>query len=124
MNINPEISVRFQLDEQGNPIVISKDGINHYKIEISTENIPADVYAANYQLDDSYISPFREEHDKENSFKFKTTTYGDYSIAASLLGKQKNYLTSTPISKALIKSHGNDLTNSKIKEALDLIKSK
>jgi len=124
MNLNPEISVRFQLDEQGNPMVINKNGINHYKIEISAQNIPDDVYAANYQLDDSYISPFREEHDKENSFKFKTTTYGDYSIAASLLGKQKNYITSTPISKALMKSHENDLTNFKIQEALESIKTK
>ena len=122
MNMNPEISVRLVLDDQGNPVVIKSGNVSHYKIEVATENIPDDVYAANYQLHESYISPFREEREKENSFKFKTTTYGDYSIAASLLGKKKNYLTSTQISKALAKSHKDELGNSKIKEALDHIK--
>lgn len=121
--INPEILIRFSLDEKGNPISISEKEINHYKVEVSIENIPEDVYAANYQLDSSYISPFREELNKQNSFKFVTTVYGDFSIAANLLGKQKNYLTSSLVSKALNESHKNELSNPKIKEALSNIRS-
>lgn len=119
MNI-PEINVQFLTDEQGNPKSIESNGLKHFKIEVSLKNVPDDVYAANYQLDPSYINPFREEMNKEEEFKFGTTTFGDYSISASLLGRTHNYLTSGIISKALIKQYSGD-ENPQIKAAIQEI---
>ena len=115
--MTPEINVQFILDSEGNPVFIEHDNVKHYRIEISLQNIPDDVYATNYQLHPSYISPFREETDKNKNFRFATTTYGDYSLSASLLGKSRNYLTSGIISKALEDRYVTT-NNQKIKDAI------
>jgi hypothetical protein len=116
----PVLRVEFRLDVNGNPMLINKDSVNHYKIRISIDNIPADVYAVNYQLHPSYISPFREERNRANSFGFNTTTYGDYIISAELMGKKGNQIISTLVSESLDRNHMQK--NKLIAEALKNIK--
>lgn len=114
---NPELAVQFVLDDQGSPQYIESKNKKHYKIEVSLKGIPDDVYAANYKLDESYINPYREEMNKAGEFKFNTTTYGDYIISASLLGKKRNYLTSNMVSRALREKY-KDSNNPHIAKAL------
>jgi len=114
---NPELDVKFLLDKDGNPQYIESGNKKHYKIEISLKEIPEDVYAANYKLDESFINPYREELNKSADFKFNTTTYGDFIISASLLGKKRNYIASNMISR-ILKEKYRDSNNPMIKETL------
>lgn len=118
----PKIGVKFILDEKtGKPLVINSNNLNHYKIEVSIENIPDDVYAVNYQLDPSYINSFREETNKEEKFTFQTTSFGDFSFSASLQGKNQNYLTSNTLSRALRETYDEN-NNPEVDEAIKYIK--
>ena len=101
----PKLKVAFRLNEKGNPMVIDKDSVKHYKIHVSVEETPNDVYSVNYILHPSYINPFREERNRDGGFGFDTTTYGDYVISAELKGKKGNAIISTLVSESLEKSH-------------------
>ena len=101
------IKIAFVLDEAGKPSVITQGGLTHYRIVISIANPPEDVYSVQYQLDPSYINSFRIEDNKSEKFAFQTTAYGDYSLTASLLGRQGTYLASCIVSKALKGNYNN-----------------
>jgi hypothetical protein len=116
------ISVKFLLDEKGDPLFIDDGQKRHYKIVVFAKTFPEDVYAVEYQLDSSYVNPFRIQDNRDKNFEFQTTTYGDYSISASLLGKKQNYLTSCIISKALEENNEQPL-NPNLGEAIGRIKA-
>lgn len=118
-NHRPAIQIVFRADGNGNPLYIDDKGKRHYKIRISIINIPADAYAVNFQLHPSYISPFREQRNLAESFAFNTTTYGDYTISAELMGKKVNTIVSGLVSDLLARYYadsgkGNDETNKAI----------
>jgi hypothetical protein len=111
------------LDANGDPSFISdeKTTLKHYRLLISSVNVPADVYSVQYQLHPSYINNFRIEDEREKNFSFKTTAYGDYSISATFLGKTKNHMLSCIVSKALEESHGPN-PSEKVAEAIRALK--
>jgi hypothetical protein len=115
------IEVKFVLDKDGNPQFIEAGGRKHYKIEVGMKAFPEDSYAVQYQLDSSYINPLREETNKDDAFRFKTTTYGDYSISAAIMGRKSRETASAIISRALKESHSGDLDNSQILDAIETI---
>jgi hypothetical protein len=116
-----KISVKFILDEEGNPLTIEGSGKRHYKILVYAERFPEDVYSVEYRLHPSYINPYRVQDNKAGNFEFKTTTYGDYSISASLMGSKQNYIASCIISQALKENNGNS-ANPRVQEAIMMIR--
>lgn len=118
---NPRLKVEFILNEQGEPTYIEKNGLKHFRIRISTLEFADDIYEVQYQLDPTYINPFRVEDNRQEKFSFTTTTYGDYSVSASLMGKKGNHVVSCIISKALRESHPDH--HAEIERAISDIKS-
>jgi hypothetical protein len=118
----PAIKIEFRLDENGNPLFIEQGNYKHYKIHISVENYPEDIYAVSYQLHPSYISPYRQQQNKDEDFGFNTTAYGDYVISAELLGKTKNAIASGLVSDALQKAYS-DNNSLSVHEAIENIKA-
>lgn len=117
----PAIQIKFLTDSNGAPIFIEQGERKHYKIEVSVQNVPDDVYAVNYTLDPTYLVPFREFVNKQDDFRFDTTTYGDYILLACAMGKSRNYSTSELVSKALENAYKEN-ANPYISEAINEIK--
>lgn len=102
---SPTIRVELVLDTEGKPLYIGEGEIKHFRIRVWSENLPGDIYSVKYNLHSSYVNPVRVETEAEKAFQFFTTTYGDYSVSASFMGKTKNYTHSCIVSKALLESH-------------------
>ncbi len=119
----PEIKAMFELDDQGEPVVIERGNNKHYKINLSLEDYPEDTYAVTYTLDDSYYEPVREVRQKENKFKESLTSYGDYIVQAKVRTREGVINTSVPLSSALAKGHEIGLSP-KIETALLEIRKK
>ena len=87
----PEIRARFALDAAGNPQFefVEEDQKKHYKLMLEVENLPADVYAATFELDPTYYDPVQTVRpDDQGRVRLETTSYGDYRLKVRLRTKE------------------------------------
>jgi hypothetical protein len=117
----PKLVARFILDEQGRPQVIKGSDHKHYWIELYVEDAPEGTYAVNYQLHDSYYDPVRESRNPGDRFAERLTSYGDYTVQASVRTKNRVEPVSAELSEALTRGH-KDESSAMIAEALEDIK--
>lgn len=83
--MTPVLHIRLEKNEAGNPAFLETGGRRHYKIVFEVEKVPEDVYAATFQLDDSYYDPRRTlKRAPDGRFRLPVTTYGDYQIIVRL----------------------------------------
>ena len=118
----PKLVARFVLDEQGRPKVIEGGAHKHYWIDLYVEDAPEGTYAVNYQLHDSYYDPVRESRNPGDGFAERLTSYGDYTVQASLRTKSRVEPVSAELSEALARGHEKDESSAMVAEALDDIK--
>jgi hypothetical protein len=102
---NPQIVARLVVDSDGKPRGRSS---GHYQIELSIDKAPEDTYSVMYELDDSYYDPLRESRDRDSRFKEYITSYGDYSVKATVRGRSDTVFTQRSLYDALYETHGAD----------------
>lgn len=100
---DPRIVVRFLTDANHEPIYVQRGKFQHYQVEIEAVGLPADAYAVQFELDESYYDPVRTvTPDSEGRFRFTTTTYGDFPVIARVMRTKGDKLTlKTGLTRAL-----------------------
>jgi len=119
---DPKILAEFILDQDGNPKVMLARFKQHYKIRLTVKNAPPDAYSVVYELDPTYVDYIREANDPSNKFSEDLTSYGDYTIKATIRTKTGLRLIKRDLGEALESNYSPSTISPAIKEAVDYIK--
>jgi hypothetical protein len=118
---SPTIKATFELDERGQPLLVQRDNLNHYRIRLQVEGAPEDTYAVTYVLHETYYAPVRESRDRAHEFAEELTSYGNYTVQAKIRTKNECPLVVTSsLSEALRVGHPDQQT-AEIEAALKYI---
>jgi hypothetical protein len=99
----PEVAARFETDQAGNPLFIEDDKKRrYYRITVEIENIPREVYAATFELHETYYDPITTlTPDSEGRIRLTTTSFGDYTMKVRLRSKEGEIQIIDTLSRAL-----------------------
>ena len=85
----PQLVAEFETDAHGDPRFVEQGGLKHYKIVFEIQNIPANAYAATFELDPSYYDPVRTlRPDPDGKIRLETTAFGDYDVKVRVRTKE------------------------------------
>ncbi len=118
----PELIAHFELDAEGKPQAIERDGMKHYQIVLKMAGAPADAYAVNYKLHETYYDPERESRDPDG-FTERITSYGDYPVQVQLRTRKNVATLAVPLSRALQRGHQGE-SSAAIMEAIADIRAR
>ena len=104
-DLMPIIMAEFEVDDEGKPICIESDGLQHFRIKLKVADAPSDAYAVTYHLDPTYHEPVREARDVASGFVEELTSYGDYTVNAKIRSKTGVSAVATRLSRALEKTY-------------------
>ncbi len=104
MTTKPELVARFELDDEGKPQAIERDGMKHYHIVLRIAGAPDDAYAVNYKLHESYYDPERESRSPDG-FAEHITSFGDYPVNVELRTRKNVAMMAEELSRALLRGH-------------------
>jgi hypothetical protein len=111
----PRLRAIFETSE-GVPTAVQGEKYKHYSIMLSLLDVPEDVMAVIYQLDDTYSNPLRMVTKGVPNFQESITSYGDYPVRVAYRPLQDpnrlEQLLSQKLSDALIESYGPEMTDS------------
>jgi hypothetical protein len=116
----PEIEARFQLDSSGRPKFVESGGYKHYAIELRVQGVKPGTIGVVYRLDPTYYDAVRESTDARNGFLLHLTSYGDYTIFATLKSKPYPEHISRKLSEALVATSAS-LPADNVQDALNYI---
>ena len=118
----PKLSVRLETDDKGEPAVVEKGGLRHYKVVFEVDGAPADTYAATFELDPSYYDPRRTlKPDADGKFRLETTTYGNYPVVVRLHRSGGDLMLKANVAQALTGSVEGSPSTPALQEALSYI---
>jgi hypothetical protein len=101
----PEIHVAFALDENGKPIRSKRE----YLMLVDIRPLPAGASSATYELHDpSFLKPRWSEHNSQENFATRISSYGDVLLSATMKAGAKKMRLETTLHGALLRSHGRD----------------
>lgn len=120
--IKPVIVAQFILDPNGVPIIKYKGKHTHYRMKLMIRDAPEDAYAVTYELDETYYEPVRESRRRSEDFVENLTSYGDYTVRATVRGKQRTQTLVAKLSEALALGHAKNMSTA-IATAFDYIKT-
>jgi hypothetical protein len=83
----PRLTVRFETDPSGNPTFVQDSDKKHYYLAFEVDDLPADVYAATFELDPTYWDPVQTIFPQNRRATLRTTSYGDYGLRVTLRSK-------------------------------------
>lgn len=98
----PRIIAKLETDTEGRPKFVKQGDHKHYKISFEVENPPQDLYAATFELHETYYDPVRTIRPGTNaSVVLDTTTYGDFDVKVLLRTKSGEIPLIESVSSAL-----------------------
>jgi transcription initiation factor IIF auxiliary subunit len=116
------VRANLVLDASGNPVAHrSGEDVDHYEIELSIEDPPDDTYAVTYKLHNSYYDPVREVRKRAGGFSELITSYGEYTVKATVRTKSGNEAVQVSLHAALARAHGKNPPAS-IRRAIESIR--
>jgi hypothetical protein len=105
----PKLKAKFVTGPDGCPEAIERNGLKHYRIELSLDGVDSEsTRLVTYDLDPSYVDPKREVTSSTPAFAQRITSYGDYPITATVLGRGGQNWTVQNLSDALEETYGPD----------------
>jgi hypothetical protein len=119
---SPQLTAHFETDKEGNPRFLQdKGGQKHYQLVFEVENVPKEVYAGTFELDESYYDPVRTVRPEgdERRIRLKTTSYGDYGLRVRLRTSDGEILILDSLVDALQRTRKGMPSNPSVDQAIE-----
>lgn len=117
----PKLRAEFVVDPTGEPMAVPGKTATHYKIRLFVEGAPASTTRVTYTLHESYRQPVRDVPFGVKDFEEQITSYGNYTVKATVRTREGVRLLSIDLAEALREHYASARAGSRVEEAIAAI---